>query len=270
MFPKWLILVLKYFNLWGFHFIPFAKFGGKKTCLFINFVNVMLCTWCSLIVLKTFLNQQIQMEFLDAMNFLFLHIAFSISFWLIIFDSYTNRSVQNSFWEIVSQIDKKLNSQTDLNGWTYLIPLFALLITSSSIFVSIMIQDRDIGFATKLMYIFCIYTFDQRIFFYFLHLKVIANQLWKIKTELKGMSEQKLRFNGIPKHLCLVNAVHLQNRFRWIHAYYQLVSEMTENVNFIFGFSHLALLLLYFHSSFTYLNFIYRQTQNKFENFDEG
>lgn len=63
---------------------------------------------------------------------------------------------------------------------------------------------------------------------------------------------------------------HEQHRLNWIQDYYESVYEMTEKMNETFGISSLGLFLLSFHTSVTFLNFIYRQFLNKFTSYNSG
>lgn len=55
-----------------------------------------------------------------------------------------------------------------------------------------------------------------------------------------------------------------------IHWNYQQAYEMCQHVNKIFGLSHLALILMTFHSSVTCLNLIYRQIVKNYVYYDVG
>lgn len=93
---------------------------------------------------------------------------------------------------------------------------------------------------------------DNRLFFYFLHLKIIGQQLWQIDNELK--SKMQKRF--------------VKNRFKWIRSNFMLVHGMTQHVNNIFGCSHMILILLSLQCAVVFLNSFYRLFNGKFKTLD--
>lgn len=270
MSPKWLTILLKYFSFWGFHCVPSVKFGGSTASSLIFVFHIVFCSWCSFVVLRAFAEQQAIMEFLDALNFFLNFITFAASYWLIIFDSYTNQTDQNKFWKIYSKIQEEYGHKFDMKKWDYFVPSIVLLIGSSSIYTLVLIRENITGVATIMMNIAFLYIFDHRLFFYLLHLKAIAFQLWKIDNQLKEMMNTNPLLNGDSERMHSIQFLHDRNQFKWIRRYYEMIYQMCESVNTIFGWSHLALVMLNFHTSVTFLSFIYRLIYGKFDAFDNS
>lgn len=263
MVPQWLELVLKYYSLWSFHFVPSVKLGGIVISCLILLCHIVLCSWFSFITLRTFVEMRAQMEFLDSLNFFLYFIAYSASYWLIISDSYINQRYQNNFWNIYSKINNEFSSQIEFEKWNYLGPFIFLIIGISSNFTFVLFRERNTKLATIMMHIALLFIHDHRVFFYLLHLKTIAYQLWKIEKKLKNMGKS----NAL---VIQDSQFHVENQFKWVLSYYELVHKMSENLNRIFGWSQLISVLLTFYSSVTFLSFIYRQIDKKFAKIDSG
>lgn len=263
MVPQWLGLVLKYYSLWSFHFVPSVKLGGKVISCLIFLSHIVLCSWCSFITLRAFVEMRAQMEFLDSLNFFLYYIAYSASYWMIISDSCINQKYQRKFWNIHSKINNEFSSQIEFEKWNYLRPFIFLIVGNSSVFTFVLLRERNTKLATIMMHIALLFIHDHRVFFYILHLKTIAYQLWKIEKKLENMRKS----NAL---VIQDSQFHVENQMKWVLGYYELVHKMSEKVNRIFGLSQLILVLLTFYSSVTFLSFVYRQFDKKFTKFDSG
>lgn len=247
MYRKWVERFLKYFSLWGFHVVPTLKFGGDITSALIFVFHFGLSSWCSYTAYNQFAKKLALMEFIDMLNFCLYFITCSSLYWFIIFDSYTKKREQKHFWIIYQRANEK--SQLSVKKGKYAAVLIMLIMADllSCILALIHENETDVG---RIMHFTFLTVVDHRVFFYILHLKVIAFQLGKIKTEIN----QELQ----------------SNRLLFIRNQYEHAFEMSDHVNKIFGISHLVLIMLTFHSSITYLNFIYRLLQRKFNKYNNG
>lgn len=245
MCPNWLKKLLKYFSLWSFHFVSFAKVGGNVTSFFMFVGHIGLCSWCSFSAFNEFAKKQALMEFIDALNFCLYYITSSLLYWFILFDSHTNKRAQQTFWKSYNRANEQSCSELNLQKDKYLTAMISLLIADVLTCAIALASETntDVG---RIMHLTFLCVVDHRMFFYLLHLKVIAFQLQKI---------QEISFT---------------NRFHLIRDQYKIVFEMSEYANIIFDLSHLALIMLSFHSSVTFLNFIYRLVQRKFEKYQIG
>lgn len=256
MFPKQIEYALKYFNLWGFHYIPSARIGGSLTSLAIFFCHFGLCVWFSFGFIQSYDELNSSMELLDALNIFLYNIMSVLTYWLITYDSITAMKVRNIFWCVFSEINQDYSMQRHFMRWDCLTAALILLVGNASSFVIAPFIDET----SRKMSILPQYLFqsilDHRIMFYFLHMEVIVWQLQKINSELTEMREQR---NNLTK-----------NRFKWTRDYYHLTFKMVDQMNEIFGWSQFALVLLSFELSLTLLNNVFRQFHGKFDNFDDG
>lgn len=241
MFPKWITFILTYYSLWGFCFILPAKYNKKSIMFVIIASHCALVTSSIFCVFKTFPPLLKHAGPLDALNLLLFYIVSILSYLMIICDSYVNRVSQFEYWEKFSRIKEDFCAQINLTKWSYLIALVVLHVGNFSYPAS-----------DKFMYLhfFCI--IDNRMLFYVLHLKVISSQLCRMETELKLIQH----FDGYG--------------FKWIRGYYEIIHEMCNLVNSVFGLSNLAILMMIFHTALTFLNCLYLLIQKNFHGIRSG
>lgn len=256
MCPKWIEYILKYYSLFGLHFIPNARFGGKSTSLLIYFIQIGLCIWCSFWAFKAFIEEQKLISFLDALNFFLYYLTSALTYWAILYDSYTKKDILRGFWQNFTEISQKCATQFDLNKWNFLFA-FILLLVLDTIMSGLALYRTFINSEDNVTHYHFLAIYDQRIFFYLLHVKIVTFQLQKIENELKYIHQCKGYLSE--------NFVSLtENQFKWIRNYYRLINEMVDNMNNAFGISNLAITLLSFHSAITFSNFVYRQIYHSF------
>lgn len=249
MFPKWVQCTLKYYSLFSFHFIRTVTIGGNRITRLICLFHIGLCTWCSFG--STFADElETLMERLDALNFLLYYITSALTYTLIIYESCSNRSIENEFWKIYSRINNEFCRQKNVENRCNLIISAALCAIDVFIAILSIAGEHTTSSAYLMRHHIFLIIWSNRILFYLLHLNVIDLQLRKSEAGINEIQRLEL--------------------FKWIRDYYELVHEMSDQVNVIFGWSHLASILLNFHSVLTFVNFIYRQIHRKFDRFNYG
>lgn len=253
--------MLKYYSLFGFHCVSDAKFDGKFMSILIFLCQVSACTWCSFIAFISFAEQKHLMEYLDALNCFVYYLIGVLTYWFIIYDSYAHFRIEIEFWQIFQRIDQKYANQSKLSYGNHL----STLTIRTAVNVAIMIFAYNYENITepqdKIMTFILINFFDHRVLFYFLHMKVVSFQLLKIKEEV-----ERFQKNGINSEWFRLK----NDQYKQLRDYYRLVYEMTECMNKAFGWSNVAIILLNLITTVTFLNFIYSQTDDKFENFNGG
>lgn len=258
MIPKWIEYVLKYYSFWGFHATSFA-FSRKIVHNSVFVAHIILCGWCTLQGWISFVDGAAFMEFLDVLNFSFYYITGILLYWLIIYDSFVSRNVEFRFWHNFFQIPDKFGRQLDATKFSFFIPLIALTIGDSFMFIFAIVFEKLSDVNAKMMHVILLGVIDHRIFFYLFHLHVVASQLRQLTMEVKQMQQNSL-----------ISGIFDRKRFNWIHKYYNSLYEMSCDINQIFGWSHLVLITLSFLSLVTNLNFTYRKISGKAENINFG
>lgn len=271
MMPKWVSYYLFYYRLYGFYPKNSKNLGGQILNSVIFIGHIILCTWCSIRAVDTFMEEQSLMEFLDAFNFFTYYLNYGLLYWLIIYDSYANRTATQEFWYIFIRFNKQFCKRMNFQAGAYLISSIALTTFNLSMFAFTIICENSVGSTMSIiMHHIFINIFDKRMLFYILHLKVIAYELMVIELELTQL-EKLNRYNrkkGEKKRLFMYELE--EKEFKRIREYYGLVHEMASSMNTVFGWSHVTLVIMIFHTLVTYLNFAYGQIHKKFSNFDSG
>lgn len=253
MLPKWIIAIFKFYSLWGFHSMPYLRIGENHIKIFILIIHIVLCIWCTINVLNTFSKLLAFFEFIDALNVYVYSTVCAFTHCLIIYDSIANQKAQNAFGQMILVSFERYSTKISIPKRCYLTTLLFITISSFTFSISSIVFDKKhlSDFATKFIYYIYLNMFDCRMFFYLLHLKVIAFKLRTIETKLK-----KSNLND--------------TQLKWCRDNYRLTNEMCNILNEIFGWSHLILILLCFQSSITLLNSVYSQIQKKYLDVHQG
>lgn len=188
MLPKWIQYILVYYSLWGFCFIFPTKIDRRFIKFFVFSGHIALCLWCSFCSLITFNESLISMKFIDAINSFAYYIASILLYVSIIYDSYSNQTLEIQFWNIFSEVNMEFSAQSILKKWSYLNGLLVLLMNDLLILLIGLSHDDKTDATMFMNYIF-FNIIDNRMLFYFLHLKLIAFQLSKIEDRLYEMQK---------------------------------------------------------------------------------
>lgn len=183
----WINSFSKYFSLFGFHSIVSAKFGGKRFRHLTFAIQIVLCIWCTLYAFRTFIAEKRSIDFLDALNFFIFYLTTAVAYWLILYDTCKNLSIQNAFWQRFDRINDKLSVQIDLNGWDFLGAFIAICVIDLILFVLTIIRILNNSSDYVFHYNFII-IFDQRMFFYLLYLNAVILQMRRILQIIKCQS----------------------------------------------------------------------------------
>lgn len=190
-------------------------------------------------------------ENLDVVNFLLYYVASVITYWLIIYDSFANRSLQFKFWNLFDRMNQNYGESIYQKG-DYLTGCIALTLIDIVAFGLSFCDDTTPTF-NKILHFFFLGVFDNRIFYYILHLKLIACKLQSIEIQMKHQQGNLT-----------------EKRIKSISNHYRLTYEMSDCVNMAFSWSQVALVMLTFYTSVTFLNIAYRLAHAKFNKIVAG
>lgn len=262
MFPNWITYILRYFALYSFHT---TSFRSKYVYTIIRSVHISLASWCSFVAISSFFQLTHIMEQLDVINFITYYSISTLTYWLIIYESFTCQQDFNNFWDILSRIDNKFINQIHfLFPWKFLLLLFFIKTTDICFTVFSFFNELMSSGVQKIMnFVFMNITIN-RLFFYLLHLCVIEFQLQHIRIEMRKI-QKTLR-----SHQNRSNIENTKKLFKWLRNYHSLVCELSRLFNSMFGWSQTAYILLNCYSFITFLNFFYRQVNEKFITFNHG
>lgn len=263
-FPNCLAYILAYFSLYNFYTTPEEKklFRYLKLC-----IHISLAIWCTFISFQSFSELICLMERLDVLNFIIYYTNHSLTYWLIIYESYKYRADIRGFWNLLTQIDDQYFNQLTFKPQIYLLIVIVIPFIDVACNTFAIFNEQTSRTVQKIMFLIFINVSFNRLLFYLLHLKVIKFQLQRIQIELYRIKNSD-RFN-ITNIQSNTN-FECKMRFKWIRNYYCIVHEMSQLVNSTFGWSQLAFVLLNSHCFITFINFFYRQMNLKFVGFNYG
>lgn len=247
MLSNWISSFLKYYSLFGFHSCCLARIGGKLIADCIFFIQFGLCIWCTILAFKKFDEDKRNMEFLDALNFFGFYLTSCLTYWLIIYDTYKNRRIGNAFWQRFIRINAEFIIHIDVDKWDFFGGFIAMGVIDLALLMITILRTLNNSSDYVFHYNFIV-IFDQRIFFYLLHVKAVTLQMRKLLYIIKNQ----------------------RNANPMIFGDYHLIYEMINDMNKAFGWSNLGLTLFNFHASVTFANFIYRQRHNRFYKLNAG
>lgn len=258
--PKWIDYISRYFSLYNFHTRSSKK---KSFCILTLCIQIFSAAWCTSIVFDSITELTYLMRGLDVLNFIIYYMNYSLTYWLIIYESFKHRANLQHFWHIFHQINYQHFSEAELKSRSYLIILIVTPLLDLGWIAFAICNERASAVVQKIMMFIFMNVSVNRLLFYILHLKMIAFQLQKIEIELKTI-RTSCQWNF------KIECNEIIGRFKWIRYYYGLIYQMSVLVNSIFGWSQLTFILLNCHCSVTYLNFFYRQMNRNFFGFNYG
>lgn len=180
MTPSWIKYILQYFIFWGFQSTACTTMSDILFSCLIFVIHFSLCSWSSFRIVEAFAEKVTVMEFIDALNFLLYYISCASTYWMTLFDSYINRSDQYAFWKIFARINDQYPTQLMLKKSSYLITFLILLAGDFICVIFALIHEMNSGYGGRIMHFIFLISIDHRMFFYWLHLKVIAFRLQDI------------------------------------------------------------------------------------------
>lgn len=238
----WFWCLLKFLELCGFHQSEWTKCGPIKYAIALLQV-VLLCHFTFNEVAYIFAISKF-MDRLNTLNFALYSCALLIVYWVVIVESFVKRNAQHEFWTTHG----KLIGCTKRNALkrNYLFK-FAVhfVVNCATIFVSI--QDKRTNSDVIVTYYMLIFMCNNRLVYFLLYVKLIEFELQ-----------------------CMVNTLHLyricthskplQQIWNDINKQYQRIFMLTSRINLVFGWSHLATMLICFYTLLAYVNFFYQES----------
>lgn len=183
------------------------------------------------------------------------------TYWIIIIESNKNEKNQRLFWKLFRKIDETFRSQNEMERqWRgYLTILFVIFFVKFFAAASFSIQKNLNEFFVSSGYFYLIALSQLRNFYYLFYLKLVQFQLQSIENELKLIVRK-----GTTREFDQYGFGHTQmfksyelNRIKWVRKFYLIVYEMSNNLNEVFGWSQVAIILSLFNYQLTHLNWAY-------------
>lgn len=250
MFPKWIRILLKYFDLCGFY--TETSRNHQRTTFSILAVHIFMACFftCSIILFMNQPNSNTDTS-LNLVNNSIQYVSAVTAYWAIILESYFQRGSQRQFWIIYDQISEQNFRQSVPDFRKYLIIFSEYLFVFS--FIQMLLTQYFFVFVGNYIYfnvtyIIVVKMYQNRIFYYLFFLELVKHELESIQREM----------NGIVAISKCKNFRYLeQNCLKRIREHYKLVYEMVNCVNEVFGWSQFTTILFALYLPLTDLNWAY-------------
>lgn len=244
MITKRLLYFLEFFALCGFNagISDFTKSSKYRYFILINLVTMaLILTWFHFYLMIEFYPL---LGVVESISESLQYLASLITYWLIIFDSILNAKYDRNLWKILQKIDKRFSILMTFSYHRYMIKFIEFHSVTILLFVARpmihVYADIIIEIAYNILFKMC----HIRIFYYIFCIEIVHFQLTVIKNDLENMKLISRRRYSV-------------RHFKWIRDYYSCVHELTNHLNRIFGWSHVAVILFCFYLFVTDLNWFY-------------
>lgn len=265
MYPKWMLNLLLYFDLWGFctQFNRSPNSNQVKIdrlififhMIFASIATLFICNYLKRPDNDTLANINDVLKFTDLL----------LVYWLSIFELYTNRRIQKEFWSIVRYIDKRFCSlqRFDLGHYPLKIKIyFTLTILNNCIFFNRIFSTARTDFVYLcLCYMLITWIHQNRSFYYLFYLEWIRQELKRVNYEaheIVATYESSL----LRTRNAFMKIFH-RNRFKWLRQYYGSTYDLSDEMNMVFGWSNVAVILVSVHLILADVNWFYWKLFNK-------
>lgn len=276
MFPKWIMYLLKFFDICGFYTETSNKASNQtQTSSRIFTVHSLLAFIFSCFVLSFTMKPMIVGHVLPYLvNELLQILNAFLTYWVIIFESYFQRENQRKFWQIYDSMEKHHDGGKKSLLRIYLLKLiefFGVVTVIQIIFMQYFTHYVGNYFLFRIAYLFSQTTYQYRVFYYLFYLELIKNELQMIKNELKDIAESSVLDSSSMKSLhrrtkrrgSTTRQKLSENSLIRINANLQLVFALTKCINQVFGWSNFTTILYCFHLPLTEGNWAMLELQEK-------
>lgn len=253
MFSKFIIVLLKFFDFCGFQpgTTKIMHSKDRTKCIFaVHCVCAFTLTYFVIgyasepillgDVLPYFVNEIFQI--LNGMS----------THWVIIIESYGRRNIQQKLWNTYKYIDQhhvKCKKSLLRAYKIKFIEFFSVVTIIQIIFMCYFTHYVGNYYFFRIAYLFSQVVYHYRVFYYLFYLELIEFELKSIKTELKAIAKTTQR-NGNNFDEGNLNV----NCLKKLNTHYQLIFELNEFLNQIFGWSNFTTILYCFHLPLTDFN----------------
>lgn len=258
MYPRWMLILLHYFDLWGFC----TQVQKSQTVYRIILIcHIIIATFVTLTII-VFMGRPVGDNlgvFNDSLK-LYTHLIIN---WIPIIELYLKHRIQRKFWKIMHNIDKEFCSHQYLCFKSYLIKIILFFILLIAMFLNYLLCLHRSELITFWFSFIFIVSFCKNYFFYYLfYLEFIKYELKMVYRETKLMScycercTLKSSKTFLKKFYC--------NRFKWIRKYYGSIYDLCDIINTVFGWSNVFAIPMSFLLILADINWFYWKLYNKY------
>lgn len=251
MQAKLFTLILNIFDFLGFYTESSQNSRKNNFYYIFHFLSIGYFIFVNYyIVCYTFLNSFVKL--LDVLNIRLQNSCALITYCLILTDSIIHRNDQYEFWKIYKKLSNLYQYYDDKKylRWQYFIyRLIELISVVFVYFVEFLFEGLPISKIIDLIsHQILIKICHARVFHYLMYVEII-------KIKLKYIHKEAMDASALNKTI--------NESMKSVRETYQMIFDMINYLNRIFGFSHLATVLYCFFFIFTDLNWAYFQLSSK-------
>lgn len=262
MYPKWMKILLLYFDLWGFN-TQFKKFP-KHFDRLIFIVHLILITMATFVI-WIFLTRPVD-DKLGSVNDSLKLFAILLVYWLSILELNFKQQIQRKFWKIAQNIDWQFCSRCRLSFRPYILKMVFYSLVFILLYQNYFVRLITLNKSGLYWFWFC-YTFiylfrTNQILCYLFYLEFINNQLKMIDYEISEIL--CVYKSGNMKNTKFILEQFHRNRFKWFRKFHNSIYDLCDIVNSLFGWSNVAAIIISFHLILADTNWFYWKIFNKF------
>lgn len=244
--PNQVLRMLKFFDICGFNSGSTKLTQNKKSIWIIYSVHISLAVFFTLFKFYFILVYYPSLGVVEKTSKFCEYMVALCSYWLIIFDSISNCHEHRKFWKIFQQIHQYYSTQHKFFPRNYMIKMIEFFSMTTFLIVMGLITDDLELFAVVCSYLILVKLSQFRIFYYLFCVEILYHQLEIIDKEIKEMMIHKT-----------LSKCEISQRLKFIRGYFQCIHELTNQLNHIFGWSQVAVILFCFQIFLSDFNDIY-------------
>lgn len=266
MYPRWLNILLCYFDIWGLPTefrvdLPYRRIIWLASI--IHCVLGLIVTILLIIYLQRPVNDP-----LGTINDVIKHAGTLIVFWSTLIELNTKLSVRRNFWNSFNKIDSLFCSHRCFKLPDYLNKV-RFCFSTFAIACIIYLQQIIVNTGTQYVYFWfthftLITMYINRIFYYLFYLELIKYELRMIENEIKEVVRvyrNKRRRFADGKDVLFIKFE--KKRFKWIREYFQSTYDLCHSFNHFLQISNVAAIPLMFQLIVTDVIWLYWKLFNK-------
>lgn len=238
-----IVRFLNFFDTIGFNSGSSKLSNYPKLIKFIVFVEVVI--GITIIILKFQFLQKLYSLYglLPTINEGCMYSASLYTYLLIVFDSINSRRAHRNFWRLLVQIDEQYCTRLNLRFRIYTLKMaeFVFVVNLLGLLSIYDVRSTQTLF-TYILFMVLTRWFHFRVFYYLFCLEIVHFQMTNIEQELIRLQSQQWSDS---------------HRLKRIREHLSLVHRMTCNLNEIFGWSNVAVILSCFYYLLNTVNWIF-------------
>lgn len=261
MLPKQIVYIISFFDAFGYDSGSSTFSKNRKIVHFICFVHVSLAIVLTIFKFHLNVKYYSSLELPEAFSELLQYSTALYTYWLILMDSIVEQKSHHQFWTILQQIHVEFNNQQNFHCRRYLLKFVEFLSVVMAISIWKIATNPLVEFDVEIAYAILFEICLIRMFYYLFCLEIVQFQLNAIRHEMNSIKTLSDRSNHRKRKFShsfdASEHLHATKQLKWIRNYVECVYKMTQYLNEIFGYSHVAAILFFLYFVLTELNWIY-------------